>query len=450
MAVTNSGLQFLWLASGAFLSGGKLVSLKRLFTNPFIVGVFLVADFEVIVIGAGVSGLACAIELSKQEKTFKIFEASDSVGGRIKTDVVEGFRLDHGFQVYLTAYPDGRRLLDYEKLKFKKFKSGALIRFSGEFCRISDVIRHPGDLPGNLFSKAASVADKLKIASLRSEVGKLSIEQIAQSENVSTAERLKSFGFSDKIIGSFFRPFFGGVFLENELITSRRMFDFVFKMFAEGDVVLPELGMGAISEQLANSLPADSIEFNSRVEQVFENGIVLDSGQSMTAERVVVATDQNSARRFQGQNEAGSCGVTCLYFSANRSPINEPIIVLNGDEPGPINNLCVPTDVSKAYGPEDESLISISVLGDHDENQLRADVFEQARFWYGDQVKDWQHLRTYKIPEALPKQTINDLEPVEKAIQPANGVYYCGDYLNFGSTNGALHSGTKVGQLLAQ
>lgn len=404
------------------------------------------ADYEFIIVGAGLSGLSCATELANQNKTFKIFEASGSPGGRVKTDIVDGFRLDRGFQVFLTAYPAAQDLLNYQELKFRKFKSGALIRYKGEFCRISDVLRHPGDLPGNLFSKAASMADKLKIASLRSEVGKLSINEIAASENLTTRQRLQQFGFSEKIIGSFFRPFFGGVFLENELTTSRRMFDFVFKMFAEGDVALPELGMGQLSQQMANILPADSIKFNSQVVRVTNNEIELASGQSFKAEKVIVATDQVSAYDLSDENQVPSCGVTCYYFAAEQSPIHEPIIVLNGDEDGPINNLCVPSDVSAAYAPAGKALISISVVGEKSEG-LEAEVLAQARTWYGDQVESWKHLKTYQIRRALPSQSCRELDQVEKQ-RVKDGVYFCGDYLNFASINGAMVSGTSVAKKL--
>ena len=405
------------------------------------------ADYEFIIVGAGLSGLSCAIELARQNKSFKIFEAGPTAGGRVQTDLIDGFRLDHGFQVFLTAYPESQKLLDYPKLNFRKFKSGAVIRFDGEFCRISDVLRHPGDLPGNLFSKAASFSDKLKIASLRSEVEKWSIDQIAESENVTTKQRLQQFGFSDKIVNSFFRPFFGGVFLETELTTSRRMFDFVFKMFAEGDVVVPAMGMGQISQQMTERVPADSLQFNSKVTRIAANEIEIESGQTFSADNIIVAADQNSARNLTGEQEVQWCSATCLYFAADQSPINEPIIVLNGDEDGPINNLCVPSDVSPAYAPNGKALISISVVGDKSDSELESKVLTQAKTWYGDQVESWQHIKTYEIPQALPSQSCANLETVDKQ-QTTDGIHFCGDYLNFASINGAMASGKTLAEKL--
>lgn len=405
--------------------------------------------FDYIIVGAGISGLSCALSLASQGRTFRIFEASDSVGGRARTDEQDGFLLDRGFQVFLTAYPEARRLLDYQALEFRKFKSGALIRHSGQFCRVSDVVKHPADLPGNLFSKAATLLDKLKINSLRKQLATLSIEEIANSENKTSYQRLQEFGFSEKVINSFFRPFFGGVFLEKELATSRRMLDFVFKMFAEGEAVIPSRGMGEIARQMASKLPDGTIQFNCPVRDVSTNRIVCGNGDEYSAGKVIVATDQNSAFQFNSKIENQNNGVTCLYFSAPVSPVKEPILVLNGDGKGPINNLCVPSDVAPSYAPNGKSLISISVIEKEKASDLVSRVLQQAVDWYGNQVDSWEHIRTYEIPFALPNQSAQRLDPVAKAPTNSDKIFYCGDYQNFASIQGAMESGRKTAEHLA-
>lgn len=404
--------------------------------------VFAMADYEVLIIGAGLAGLSCGVELTKRGKSFKILEAGEDVGGRVQTDVVDDFRLDRGFQIFLTAYPEAQRVLDYEALNLKRFKSGALVRYGGKFCRISDVIRHPADLPGTLFSRAASIGDKLKIASLRNQLGKRSIAEIAQAKNITTRQRLIQFGFSDKVIGAFFRPFFGGVFLESQLQTSRRMFDFVFKMFAAGHAAIPALGMGEIPKQLASRLPETAIELNCRVKRFSKGEVETQAGQVISAENVVVAVQQNAARQLVGDQAVKSCSVTCLYFIADQSPIGEPILVLNGDEfDGPINNLCVPSDVSGDYAPAGQALVSATVLGAGHAEGLVDRVLEQATHWYGDQVRGWRHLKTYEIEHALPLQGCEQLETVYRSVRSDSGVVYCGDYLSFASIQGAMETG---------
>lgn len=407
------------------------------------------SEAPVLIVGAGLSGLACATELTKRNIRCRIFEASDDVGGRVRTDRVGGFLLDRGFQVFLTSYPEAPRFLDYEALNLKKFKAGAIVRYKNSFCRISDVVRHPQDLPGNLFSNAATITDKLKIASLRSVVDKQSIDEIEISDNITTRQRLEQFGFSDRIIDSFFRPFFGGVFLESELATSRRMFDFVFKMFARGDATLPAQGMGQLTQQMAANLPDGTIQLNCPVKSVGENSLQLQNGESVTG-KVVMATDQNSANRLLAESPSPGVGVTCLYFAADASPINESILVLNGDtSDGPINNLCVPSDLGTEYAPAGQSLISITVLGiDHQESDLIEQVVEQAVGWYGDAATSWRHLKSYPIAYALPVQDCSRLEQVQQSLQTEGGIYRCGDYVDFASIQGALASGRKVAEML--
>ncbi len=412
----------------------------------------IMSDPQVLIVGAGLSGLACAIELNRRGIECQIFEASGQVGGRVSTDRVDGFLLDRGFQVFLTSYPEAPKFLDYESLELKKFKAGAIIRYQDSFCRISDVMRHPGDLPGNVFSQAGSITDKLKIAALRTEVAKQSIAEIEAAENITTQQRLKQFGFSQRIIDSFFRPFFGGVFLESNLATSRRMFDFVFKMFASGDATLPASGMGQIPQQMAANLPSGTIQFNCPVKSINNNTVQLENGESVSARQIVLATDQNSANRLLNNETVENVGVTCLYFAANESPVNEPILVLNGDPAdGPINNLCVPSDVATAYAPDGQALISITVLGvDHDQSSIIESVLQQVRKWYGEPVDQWRHLKTYEIKHSLPKQNCSDLETVKKPLLTKDGIYRCGDYLDFASIQGALASGRKIAEQVSE
>ena len=99
---------------------------------------------DVLIIGAGLAGLCCARRLAEAGVTFQIVEASDGIGGRVRTDEVDGFLLDRGFQVLLTAYPEARRVLDYSRLDLKPFSPGALSWFAGRMNRLVDPWRTPG------------------------------------------------------------------------------------------------------------------------------------------------------------------------------------------------------------------------------------------------------------------------------------------------------------------
>jgi len=101
---------------------------------------------DVVVIGAGLAGLTCARRLQAAGVDCIVLEAGDAVGGRVRTDMVDGFRLDRGFQVLLTAYPAARKWLDYGRLELKKFSAGALVWCDGGRHRVSDPWREPGAL----------------------------------------------------------------------------------------------------------------------------------------------------------------------------------------------------------------------------------------------------------------------------------------------------------------
>jgi phytoene dehydrogenase-like protein len=257
-------------------------------------------------------------------------------------------------------------------------------------------------------------------------------------------------GFSDRIIESFFRPFLGGVFLDRELHTSSRMLHFVFRMFSLGDAALPAHGMGAMARQLASRLPPGSIELNTLVEAVSDNAIVVD-GQQRRADHVVVACDAPAAAALldkSGERPEGRT-VTCMYFAADTPPITAATLVLNGEGTGPINNLCVPSQVAPTYAPGGQSLVSVTTLEDRSDRQvLLRDVLNQLEEWFGPSVPAWRHLRTYTIDYALPSQAPPALSVVEKPVVRQDGVLVCGDYLDTASIQGAMASGRRAAEVI--
>ena len=210
---------------------------------------------DVVVVGAGLAGLVCAAELTTAGLDVALLEAGDGVGGRVRTDLVEGFRLDRGFQVLLTAYPHARAHLDLAALDLRTFSPGAKIRTARGFATVSDPFRDPGRLPATLAAPVGSLLDKARIGLLRAQVRRGSVEDVWQRPEVSTAERLAGLGFSARMVDAFFRPFLGGVLLDRELTTSSRQFDFVFRCFSEGQVAVPAQGMQAISDAARRARP---------------------------------------------------------------------------------------------------------------------------------------------------------------------------------------------------
>jgi phytoene dehydrogenase-like protein len=266
-------------------------------------------------------------------------------------------------------------------------------------------------------------------------------------------DALRSEGFSDSMIERFFRPFFSGVFLDHELRASSRAFEFVFRMFAIGDTALPSRGMGAIPEQLASGLPPGAIRCGERVVSLRDTEVGMVSGKTLRASAVVVATEATEAARLLGKTQAVESMSTCnLYFSARKPPVEEPILVLNGEGFGPVTSLCVPSQVAPSYSTAGKALISVTVVGNPDLNDLHleAEVREQMESWFGTGVEHWQHLKTYRIRHALPLQAPPVSDPELQPVRVSPNVYICGEYGSLPSINWAMLSGRRAAEAIIE
>jgi phytoene dehydrogenase-like protein len=396
------------------------------------------SEVPVVVVGAGLAGLACAWHLHQAGVPVRVLEASDGPGGRVRSDHVDGFVLDRGFQVYLTAYPEGMSVLDYDALDFAAFAPGAMVRTDGGFYEVSDPLRAPSRLFSTLQAPIGTAADKLRIAALALNARRGSVDDDLEAEDITTLAYLRSHGFSNRIIDGFFRPLFGGVLLDQELATSSRMFRFVWRMMATGQSVVPRAGMQAIPEQLAARLPGGAISYHTPVAAVSSEEVTTEDGERVAGRAVVVAVEGPAAAGLLDLPDPGSRHVSCVYFAADRAPFTEPMLVLNGDGPedGPVNNLAVMTNVSVSYGPPGRSLIAAASLEDGDDLVERVRL--QLSSWYGSEAERWRHLRTYRIPHAQPVQE-PPFEP--RRVDRQAGVFVAGDHRTTASINGALESG---------
>lgn len=396
---------------------------------------------KIYIIGAGLSGLVAALELEKAGFAPVILEASDRIGGRMKTDVLDGFRLDHGFQVLNTAYPEAKKYLNLEALHLKKFEPGAVIFEGRNAYAISDPMRNPLKIVSMAFSKVGTILDKVKMFTLTQELKKKENEVIFAEPSIPTHQYLKEYGFSDQIIEKFFEPFFRGIFLEKNLNTSSRMFEFIFKMFSLGYAVVPEKGMGEIPEMIKNQLSQTQIYFNSPVKSVEGTQINLENGETLEADRIIIAVQPDRLmKQLQGQF-APPQKVTNLYFSTQHSFLARPMI---GLVPGNqlINNLVFMTDVSPAYSANGQALLSVSVLDPkRPENELIQAVQKELEELSGIKAEYFKHVKTFDIQYALPyvddpKYFISFTE-----TKITEGVFLAGDYLLNGSINAAMTSG---------
>lgn len=407
----------------------------------------------IVILGAGLAGLCCGRRLFQCGVPFTILEASDAVGGRVRTDIVDGFRLDRGFQIYLTAYPEGRRVLDLDRLDFRTFRRGAKVWLGRRFHRVADPRSEPFSAIGSAFNQVGTITDKWRFANLAVATMRGDPEALTHGEDRPTLDFLRWNGrFSEALIDRLFRPFFGGVFLDSSLATSSRLFRYLLRMFADGPGAVPALGMQAIPEQIAASLPPGSIRFNNRVEAIDKTSVRLPNGETISASGVVIATDGSTAARLVGEplSDIPWRGSTTLYYAAHTPPATEPILHLDGTGHGPVNSAVVLSAAAQEYAPPGQSLISAAVIGipDIDDRELDRRARNQLRDWFGANVERWRLLRIDRIPQALPDQTAGRLEPWERPVRLRPGVYVCGDHRDQGSINGAMTSGFRAAQTL--
>ena len=408
-------------------------------------------QLPVVVVGAGLAGLTCARDLAMRGTRVLVLEASDAVGGRVRTDVVDGFRLDRGFQVLQTAYPEARRVLDYPGLGLRAFEPGALVRVGGRFAKIVDPWRRPLGALASAFAPVGSLADKLRTAGLRRRALRGSVDSLLERPARTTRTFLAEAGLSDAMVERFFRPFYAGIFLEDELRTSSRVFEFTFRMFAEGDAALPAGGMQAIPEQIAAGLPGGSVRTGVRCRTIGVDHVILDDGARVDARAVVLAVDAHALPEvLSGASASATKQVTQIHFAAERSPLPGRLLALGGDEAGPINDLCVPSDVQPTYAPPGASLVSVSVVAaEHqalDDATLERSVRTQLGSWFGtDVVATWRTLRLLRVRHALPECPADD-DPIAKPVRLGNGAFVCGDHRDLPSIHGAMASGRRAAE----
>jgi phytoene dehydrogenase-like protein len=329
-----------------------------------------------------------------------------------------------------------------DALDLCRFRPGALVRRDGGFHPLGDPFREPRRALSTLRSPVGTLADKLAVPALRWRCGRGSIDDQLEAPDSGTAEFLRSAGLGPSIVEGFFRPFLGGVFLDPTLATSSRM-------FSQGHAAIPARGMGAIPEQLVQQLEEGTVRLRAEVEGVEPERVHLVGGEAIDCAQVVVATDGTTAAGLVGGiTRPRWNAVTCLYFEAEEAPVTEPVLVLDGDGTGPVNNLCFPTQVASDYGPGDRALVSASVLGSDEDvaGDLTDRVLAQMERWFGSEARSWRHLRTYRIRHALPRQLPGWLDPPHRPVRVRGGLYVAGDHVDTASTNGALGAGRRAAE----
>lgn len=383
-------------------------------------------------------------QLSAAGHSVTVLEASDGPGGRVRTDVVDGFRLDRGFQILLEAYPVAQETLDYDGLDLQRFSPGAMINLDGVFHRVGDPLREPAKLLDTLRAPIGSPVDKIRILAFRQAVSRGTVDDIWARTETTAMDRLNNAGFSSRMIERFMRPLFAGITLDPALTGSSRVLEFVFRMLSAGDAAVPAEGMGAIAEQLAARLPEGTIRFSTPARSVSAHQVGLDDGEQIEVDQVVVATGQSEAARLTNTTDRGWRGVTSVWFSAPEPPLDDPVLVLSGAGTEPINSMVVMSNVSSSYAPSGSANIVVSspVI----RPGLVGEMQTQLGRWFGSATDRWEVLRVDEIERAQPIQSVG--LPSRGPVKTAEGIVVCGDHTTDPSINGALASGRQAASLI--
>jgi phytoene dehydrogenase-like protein len=406
----------------------------------------------VIIVGGGLAGLSAARDLTAAGREVRVLEASDDVGGRVRTDIVDGFRLDRGFQVLLTAYPTTQAMVSLDALAPRPFYSGALVLADGRMHRIADPLRHPIGALASARSPLTRPRDVLALGRLGAQA-RGPLADVMSAPETTAEQALRDAGVSERLLDAFFRPFFGGVFLDRELHTTSRMLHFLLRMFAKGQVVVPELGMGEIPRTLAAPLPPGTVALNAHVTAASATEVTLEGGETLSASAVIIATDGSAAAALtEGIQAPRWCQSTTLYFAAKAAPSKEPTLFLDGDGTGPLNSVAIMSNVSPAYAPAGQALISASIVGPPPQSAdpLRDRVRSHLTRFFGPVAEGFRHLRTYEIRHGLPAQPPGWMDPPARPVRLPTGVYVCGDHRDNGSIEGAIVSGRRAAQAVLQ
>ncbi len=401
---------------------------------------------DVTIIGAGLSGLSAALHCEAAGKKVLILEGSDRVGGRVKTDQVDGFLLDHGFQVLLSAYEKANEIFDFQALQLGHFSSGAKITDDHGSFRLGDPLRDPSLTFHTLLSGAGSLSDKWKIFQLTRSLKAKSPEEMFQPDRLTTYQYLVNHGFSEKIINNFFVPFFGGIFLERKLETPASMFRFVFRNFSLGSACLPAKGMQALPDQLFARLSNTTIQYGSLVDSISrdESLVRLKSGQEIPFQNLIIACEPSPffAKAILQQKYRST---TTMYFSGSADlPPQQKTIGLDARKNSPINNYCRHDEVQPGCAPSGKSLWSVTVR-DGVESTNKA-VGHSLSELLKVPSNSLQHLKSYRIPGALPvvETPRYDLNADETRFN--SHIFLAGDYLLNGSIEAALRSGERAAE----
>ena len=401
-------------------------------------------EVDVVIVGGGLAGLAAARRLDRAGVEWLLVEAADRIGGRVATDIIDGWRLDRGFQVLNTAYPRLSALVDIDALDLRFFTAGVLVRRGGELHRLENPLRGPLAAPHSLASGIGTLGDRLKLAALATRCATLSPARLLEARETTTQEMLRRAGLSHRMIEEVLRPLLSGVFADRSLDTSSHVFAMALRSFARGRLGVPAAGMAALPAALAGPLPFPQLLIGARTLSIGP-GMVVTEGGEIHCRAVIVATDPATASTLLPQLPVPDMhGLTTFYFGADHAPLDEPTLLLDGDRREIIANTAVVSNAAPEYAPSGKSLIAATVVGVSAPSTASEQVIrvELARL-YGVPANGWDLLSVVTLPQALPAARVPQRD-LRKQVDLGDGLFVAGDHRETPSIQGALAGGWRT------
>ncbi len=409
-------------------------------------------EIEVLVIGAGLAGLRCADVLTSAGHEVLVWEAKSAVGGRIRTDVVDGFRCDRGFQVLNPAYPELRQAVDLTQLGLQPFGAGVVVRRDEDSAVWVHPLRAPGRVPAMLASGGITPRDVLALTRWAAPALRPKKLKAQPDRDLSLSEALDRAGMHGEVRRVVDR-FLAGVLLDTTGSSSNAFALLLTRMFALGVPALPADGMQALPQQLAARIER-RIAFDHRAFRIDPDGReyrVHAEGVRVRARHVVVATEAVAAAWLTTETAPQTQGVVTDWWATDQPVPGPPMLRVDARRhpPGPVLNAAVVSAAAPTYAPPGQHLIAASAVVDRDstvppENAMRqhaADLLQSDH-------RRWTPLIRHVIPNALPAQ--HAPLAVRRRIRTAAGIWLCGDHRDTASIQGALVSGRRTAEAILQ
>lgn len=410
---------------------------------------------KIVIAGAGIGGLSAGVYLKRAGySNITFIESTDRPGGRLKTDIIDGYTLNRGFNFINTRYKYLSEIVDFGKLNLKYLKQGAIIFKGGKLKKIIAPFKKSFFVINILFSDFGSFKDKVRMIKKRIELDQTDEDEIFEKFELKSSSYLRKKGFSSKIINYFFKPYFSAFMKEDDLSSSRRLLDYLFSIHIKGKNAIPAKGNEAIIEDLLNQLKDSEFILNCSALDFKDNLVSLSDGRNLECDIFIIATKRDglySKFKHVGK-ELSFRSSTCIYFSADNKPIKDAMICVNANDPKLINNVVVLTNISKQFAPKNKELICVTLNGmaKADELILEAEVKHELRKAFGDQVDTWKLLKIYRNEFSMPNQDIVFGKRRIMDLKLDKNIYTCGDHLLYGTKDAAVKSGKMVAELIGR